>query len=149
MIYGGIMEKQILDLFNYINDTTENREHKIIKLKLLIHIALKRINKVDLFDNSSDYTILKKFSNSLYYLYSNFDAMYKINEKYEKDFKKEDDNLSTYVDRIEMDEDEVKFLKFIVNLIGISFFDNRELEIENCPGAKNQAMLRLNKVYKK
>ena len=45
------MEEKILEIFKYINETTDNNEHKMIKLKLLIFISINNLR--DMIKNSN------------------------------------------------------------------------------------------------
>ena len=138
------MEEKIIELFEEIKNSSENREYQITKLRLLIYVFVANLCNLIKENKLDEKNIVVKYKNTLKYIYYNFNSLYELNKKYEKSFN-EEEILSTYIDRVDKDLEEVKILNYLINLIGVNFFDNNELKIENCPSVKNQAMLKLTK----
>ena len=142
------MEEKIIELFDTIKESTDNSEHRMTKLKLLTHIALIDVRKMYLSNEVKDKKILENLKIVLSYIYYNFNSFYELDKKFEKGFDSKSEYLGVYIGKFDVNEEAIQMLNYLVNLVGISFFDNETLEVHECPGVKNLEMLRLKKVYK-
>lgn len=142
------MKEKMLELFEYIHETSDSREEKLKKLEKLNKLLLFEINNMLLSDEIKDKKELEDLKIVFTYIYYNFNSLYDLNNKYEKGFELESDYLGVYIGRFDVDSEKVKLLDKIIDLIGTNFFGNNKLEVYEAKNLENLEILRLKKVYK-